>query len=77
MKQRMMGSPRTGIERAAAHFGIPEEAVTQTHIDHLPTRGYGLQAGTAAGLFEDSGKILWVGLGVVIGGLATYYLKRK
>ena len=77
MKYRMMGVARTDIERAAAHFGILEEQVTQVHIDHLPTRGYGLQAGTATGLLERPSKLLWVGLGVALGTLAHYYLKRK
>jgi len=53
-KARMSGYPRDDIERAVAHFGIRADQVTESHLRSLPTRGYGLQSGTATGVSTPS-----------------------
>ena len=70
-KGRMSGYPRGDIERAAAHFGIRIDQVTESHLRALPTRGAGLQRGTAAGTSNPNkvGATLGASSGAIVGAI--------
>jgi hypothetical protein len=71
--ERRKGIPRTDVERAVAHYGITEAEYCEHPGKYpLPTRGYGLETGRAAGTTEGSSMPSWgwwliggVGVGIV------------
>jgi hypothetical protein len=54
--ERGRGTPKTDIERAASHFGVPVEWVTVEMLDHVKSieRGTGLERGTARGTLSKA-----------------------
>jgi len=81
IKERMLGQPRTDIERAAAHFGIYPEEVTGWHLAQLPLRGAGLVRGTAAQYVGSPQYSTTQLLGTVAvaggAGLLNYYVAKS
>ena len=77
-KARGKGTPRTGVERVAAHYNISESEAKRWLNIHpieelLPPRGTGLTSGRGAGavtnLGGSSGEGWKIVIGTVVGGI--------